>query len=192
MNVYDFDNTIYDGESVFDFYFYSVRKQPELIQYAFVVIKTLIKYKLCRITEDELFRLAQKYAQHYLAQVRDLDGLIKSFWDKNQHKIKPFYLKQMREDDVIVSASVDCLLQEIINRIGVRHAICTKFDRKAGKLEYVCYRKNKVSLFYEQFPDGVIENFYTDSKNDLALMELAERTFMVRGNHITLFRDKKR
>ena len=35
MNVYDFDNTIYDGESVFDFYHYSVRKQPKLIRYLF-------------------------------------------------------------------------------------------------------------------------------------------------------------
>ena len=48
MNVYDFDNTIYDGESVFDFYLYSVRRQPKLIRYLFVVVKAFFKYNLCR------------------------------------------------------------------------------------------------------------------------------------------------
>ena len=52
MNVYDFDNTIYDGESVFDFYLYSVRRQPKLIRYLFVVVKAFLKYKFCRITTE--------------------------------------------------------------------------------------------------------------------------------------------
>jgi len=66
MNVYDFDGTIYNGESIFDFYLFTVRRQPKLIKYIYIVVKTLIRYKMCRVSEEELLRLAQKCAGQYL------------------------------------------------------------------------------------------------------------------------------
>lgn len=190
MNVYDFDNTIYDGESVFDFYLYSVRKQPGLVTYMFAVVKALIKYKLCRMSEEEFQESVKKYAKRYLDQVRNLDELICTFWDKNQHKVKDFYKAQQREDDVIISASVDFLLAELFSRIGIQHFIASKVDRATGDLVQMCYQKNKVALFKQNFPNAQIENFYTDSKNDVSMMQLAERVYMVKGNHIRLM-DRK-
>ena len=62
MNVYDFDNTIYDGESVFDFYLYSVRRQPKLIRYLFVVVKAFLKYKFCEQSERDLLFISSETA----------------------------------------------------------------------------------------------------------------------------------
>lgn len=184
MNVYDFDNTIYDGESVFDFYLYSVRRQPKLLCYVFVVVKAFLKYKLCRMTEEELLKIAEKYARGYLSRIRNLDFLIKDFWDKNEHKIKAFYINHMRDDDVIVSASVDFLLEEVLSRIGVKNYIATGVDKQTGKIYNICYRKNKVQLFREHFPNAQIANFYTDSKNDFAMMKIARHTYVVKGSVI--------
>lgn len=39
MNVYDFDKTIYNGDSTIDFYLYSLRKKPQL--YDIFLIKLL-------------------------------------------------------------------------------------------------------------------------------------------------------
>lgn len=186
MNVYDFDNTIYDGESVFDFYLYSVRRQPKLIRYLFVVVKAFFKYKLCRITTEEFEKIAEKYAQNYLSQLKDIDFLIKDFWDKNQHKIKHFYLCSRREDDVIISASIGFLLEELFSRIGVKNYLATEVDKTTGEVQKICYRKNKVQLFHSRFPGAEIENFYTDSKNDAAMMQIANRTYMVRGEDLEL------
>lgn len=186
MNVYDFDNTIYDGESVFDFYLYSVRKQPRLIKYLFVVVKSLVRYKLCRITVEEFKQLAEKYAQRYVSQLKNIDFLIKDFWDRNQHKIKSYYLAQSKEDDVIISASIDFLLEELFSRIGIKNYIATQVDKSTGEVRQICYRKNKADLFREQYPDAVVQNFYTDSKNDVAMMGLAKHTYFVKGNSITL------
>lgn len=186
MNVYDFDNTIYDGESVFDFYLFSVRRQPGLIRYLFVVLGTLIRYKLCCISAEEFEKIAKKHAKSYLLRVRDMDGLIREFWDKNEHKIKPFYKAVMREDDVIISASVDILLKELFSRIGIKHYIASKVDKISGEVLEICYRKNKVSLFQREFPNTQIDNFYTDSKNDAAMMQLAKKTYLVKGEEITL------
>lgn len=190
MNVYDFDNTIYDGESVFDFYLYSVRRQPRLIRYLFIVVKTFLRYKLCRITTEEFQQIAEKHAQRYLSRLNDIDFLVKDFWDKNEHKVKSFYLRQMRSDDVIISASVDFLLEELLSRIGVKNYLATKVDKSTGEVQKICYRKNKVQLFREKFPHVQIENFYTDSKNDAAMMKIAKHTYIVKGSNIEQIDEK--
>ena len=189
MNVYDFDGTIYDGESVFDFYLYSVRKQPKLIKYLFVVVKTLVQYKLCRMPKEKLLYLAQKYAKQYLLEIENLDGKIKDFWDRNAHKIKPYYHLQQQEDDVILSASINCLLEEIAERLGISHLICTCMDKETGEVLSLCYRETKAELFQKQFPETEIENFYTDSFNDATMMKLAKHTYLVKGNKITLLEE---
>ena len=121
MNVYDFDNTIYHGESVFDFYLFSVRKNRRLLRYLPLVIKTLRRYKKCTITEEELEEIARQYATDFVREIPDLRGWVKEFWDQNENKIKPWYRERQREDDVVVSASFDVILEEICGRIGIRH-----------------------------------------------------------------------
>ena len=44
MNVYDFDKTIYDGDSTLDFYLFSLKKNPMLIRFLPVQIIGFIKY----------------------------------------------------------------------------------------------------------------------------------------------------
>ena len=48
MNVYDFDNTIYDGESILDFFFFYLKKTPYLVKYIPKVFYALYKYKRSR------------------------------------------------------------------------------------------------------------------------------------------------
>ena len=190
MNVYDFDGTIYNGESTFDFYLYSVKKQPALIKYLFVVVKTLLLYKLCRISEEKLLFLAKKYAKQYLTEIKDIDAKIIDFWDKNQHKIKRFYLDQQQEDDVVISASIDFILEEIFRRIGIKHALSTQVDKHTGEVLSLCFRKTKADLFQAKYKDAVIDHFYTDSFNDSPMIALAKRSYLVKGNRISLLHEK--
>lgn len=43
MRVFDFDNTIYNGESVFDFYLFSIRYNPTVVKYMPIVVFNLVK-----------------------------------------------------------------------------------------------------------------------------------------------------
>ena len=45
MNAYDFDNTIYDGESLFDFFIFCMYKKKSLILYFPFVLYILVLYK---------------------------------------------------------------------------------------------------------------------------------------------------
>ena len=55
----------------------------------------------------------------------------------------------------------------------------------SGKYSGVnCHGKEKVKRFYEAFPDGKIDNFYSDSYSDSPLAEIAEKAFMVDGDKV--------
>lgn len=184
MNVYDFDNTIYDGESVVDFYVYLLKKNLRLIGVMPKMMYFLAKYKMCRITEDELIKNAEKYAAKYFVNCVNLEKEIKDFWDKNQHKIKKFYIENKRPDDIILSAGVDFQLEEICKRLGIKNVIASHFDTKTGKISRLCFGENKLKIFRQNFPDTVIDEFYTDSMNDKSMFAISKRVFIVKGNRV--------
>lgn len=185
MNVYDFDNTIYDGESTFDFFFYCVKKHKAVIKYLFPVVKTLIQYKMCMITADALEARCEKYMVDFLLKIKNPKQLIVEFWDKNEHKIKSFYMKQKQEDDVVISASCDILLKEICKRLEIKNLIASEIDFDKMKVKKLCYGENKVKIFNDRYPDAEIDEFYTDSKNDLPMAKIAKKAYFVKGNKIT-------
>jgi len=184
VNVYDFDNTIYDGESVVDFFLFCLRKQPKLFRYVPLILKSFIRYKRCLISLEELEAIAAEYAMQLLDLLDDLDGAIREFWDRHEHKIKPFYKEQKRSDDLILSASAGFLLREIFSRIGIQNYVCSELNLKTRTVEFICYHKNKVKIFQEHFGDTPIEAFYTDSMNDLPMIERSEHAFLVKGKKI--------
>ncbi|MBO5060742.1 MAG: HAD-IB family phosphatase [Clostridia bacterium] len=183
MNVYDFDNTIYDGESVVDFYFFILKKNPRLISIMPKMLQMLIRYKACRISTAELLETAERYAEKILPGL-NLDGAVRQFWDKNQKKIKKFYLKNQKEDDVILSASCSFLIEEMCKRLGIRHVIASEVDIKSGKVIRLCFRGNKAEIFRSHFPDAQIDGFYTDSMNDKPMFDLAKNVYIVKGDNV--------
>ena len=54
MNVFDFDNTIYDGESTLDLFFFYIVRKPRLIKYMPAVLKAFAQYKKGDISLTEV------------------------------------------------------------------------------------------------------------------------------------------
>ena len=108
VNIYDFDKTIYDGDSGYDFYKYMLRRRPFLV-FPNVLksiptgIKILFKKGTTRDIKDKLF--------YFLKDVKDLDKYVKDFWDENEHKIKKWYIEQKEENDVIITANYEFLIR---------------------------------------------------------------------------------
>ncbi|NLA76469.1 MAG: phosphoserine phosphatase [Clostridiales bacterium] len=184
MNVYDFDNTIYDGESAIDFFVFYLRRDPSLIKYTPKIIHALIRYKRGTISIEQALGEYGAIAENYFSTVKGLDGDVRLFWDKHIGKIKPFYYELHSEDDLIISASPEISLKDICSRLGIKRYIGTAFGDD-GKISRFCFRENKVRAFFELYPDEKIENFYTDSLNDKALIDISENAFLVKGMKIT-------
>lgn len=185
MNVYDFDNTIYRGESVLHFFFFYIKKTPYLLKYIPKVFYALFKYKLGKITVEQALRDYAPFVEDYFRNIKDIRADAVTFWDSHQKNIKPFYKDIQREDDVIVTASPECTMEEICRRLGIKHCVGSIIDERTGRIERLCMRSRKVPAFLEAFPDAHIENFYTDSpKNDAPLIAMAKNAYRVKGDKI--------
>ena len=181
MNVYDFDNTIYDGDSSVDLFFYTLKKYPKTYLKVPHIIFSFLKYFLKISSKTQ----AKQSFYQAILQAGDFDSLSKDFWDAHEKKIKTWYLKQAEEDDLIISASPDFDLEEIMNRLGIKNWIASKVDRQTGlATDANNDGKMKVVRFQEKYPQGKIDKFYSDSRHDVYLAKLAKEAYYVKGSKI--------
>lgn len=184
MNVYDFDGTIYDGDSTVDFYFYCFKKNPSIIKYLPKQIKGMILYYFKKINKTQM----KEYFYSFFEGIKNIDQNVKEFWNRNGNKIKNWYLKQQNEDDVIISASPYFLLFPICENIGIHEVIASNVNKKTGKYEGEnCKGEEKVKRFFEKFESGRIDEFYSDSYTDTPLAEISNKAFLVKKEKIIDF-----
>lgn len=184
MNVFDFDNTIYDGESFVDLFIMVLGKDPSLLRYVPTMISGVVQYKAGTLRLETALERYSKPFEDYIATLPDIDALVDEFWDKHMHKIKPFYEDVRSDDDLVISASPQIVVEEVCRRLGIKRCIGTRFDRETGKLGRVCFRENKIAAFREEFPDAHIGTLYTDSMHDKPLMDISDSVYFVKGNKI--------
>ena len=54
MNVFDFDNTIYDGECSLDFFKYCIKRKPSLAKYLPRTASMALRYKTGKVSKEEV------------------------------------------------------------------------------------------------------------------------------------------
>lgn len=180
INVYDFDKTIYDGDSTLDFYFYILKKKKKIIFLLPMQIYGFIVYKL-KIKNKEYFK--EKFFV-FLKQIDNVDEYIDDFYNKNKNKIKKWYLNQKNDTDLIISASPEFLISKFCKELNVNY-IATKVDEKNGKfLSKNCYGIEKVNRFQEEYKTTKINNFYSDSMSDKPMMNISKNSYLVKKDDI--------
>ena len=175
MNAYDFDGTIYPSNCTIEFALWCMKRHPKLwITYAPYMLKSGILYKLGKLPSYIMLR--ELYS--FLTYVDDFDVQIERYWDKNEHRISSWYLEQKKPDDLIISASPNCIIEPIARRLGVDY-VGTDYDREFGVLlNNLMYAREKARYIIDHgFP--VIEHFYSDSLSDTPLALCAEQAHLV-------------
>ncbi|MDO5561112.1 MAG: haloacid dehalogenase-like hydrolase [Oscillospiraceae bacterium] len=183
MRVYDFDNTIYNGESILDFYLFSIRYNPREIKYLFVVAFNTAKYKMGRSTRSELEQKLRKYVKGYMSSFRNREEIVRAFWDTHIKKLKVWF--RPHPDDLIITASFNILMDELLSRINFKNCICSVIDCDSMDIKYLNFNDNKLKTFLERFgPDVIVDEFYTDSIFDMPMIGISKKAFLVKGNKI--------
>ncbi|MCM1363694.1 MAG: haloacid dehalogenase-like hydrolase [Faecalibacterium sp.] len=185
MNVFDFDNTVYDGETLVDFILYYVLHDIKIWRFIPKLLFIWLKDSLHLFTVEEAVEAYAGFLEGYYVHIKTLDEDTVKFWNSHEKKIKPFYEKIRRDDDVFVTGTTDFIFDEIARRMGIKNYITSAVDRKTGKFTRLCFLENKVKLFREAYPDAEIENFYTDSMNDKSMMDISKNVYLVKGKKIT-------
>ena len=181
MNCYDFDKTIYDGDSTRDFYIFSLKRHKGIIKTFPSLIKAFVKFYVFKKGEKTEFKEKMYRFLWYI----DIEKDLPLFWKSHKKNIKDWYYKQQKEDDLIISASPEFLLEPICKEIGINYMMASKVDKKTGKYKGInCHGKEKVRRFYEKFPNEKIDEFYSDSYSDSPLAEISKEAFLVKGNKL--------
>ncbi len=183
MNVYDFDGTIYNGDSGVDFVKFMFRKKKMLVlKYLLMSLKYFIRYKTKKISFKEM----KQDLFAFVKEIDDLKSFTEEFAEIHKNNIKNYYLSLRKDDDLIISASLDFYLIPLCNKMNINNIICTKYDVKDGKIVGEnCKGIEKVKRFDELYgKDAMIENAYGDSKNDVPIIKRALKGYIIKGNEV--------
>ena len=181
MNGYDFDDTIFRGNSMRRFSIFCTLRLPYLILFAPVLLLAFLLRAVRILNKNRFLHMISLF----VALVPNAEKFAAKFWDKNIKRIKPWYLKQRRDDDIIISASPFFLINEACKRLGVG-CIATKLSPRNARLTGKhCYGAEKVKMYREQFGDTPLATYYSDSMSDMPLFLFAEKGYFVKGNEIT-------
>ena len=178
MNVYDFDETIFTGDSE-DYFFAYLFKKPGFFwdQVRYRWYELLFKCKLVSKTK------AREAEYSLLRKIDDLDGLLADYWDQHERHMKSWYAAVKRPDDVIASATPRFLMEPIVARLGLTGLVATEMDPRTGKIhgEFAA-GPYKVDQFRKQFSLDEIDEFYSDAYSDHFVAEYAKRAYVVHGD----------
>lgn len=178
MNCYDFDETIFFPDSSYLFVMYCLRHWPRAVLRALPGTLYIGTKKLLHLADT---RELKQQVFSFLRDLDDVDRVVEEFWEeKFDRGIADWYLRQKREDDLIISASPEFLLRPAAERLGAR-LIATRMDRHTGEiLGKNCHDYEKVTRFYQVCPDERVDCFYSDSYSDSPMARIADAAVMVK------------
>jgi hypothetical protein len=181
LNLYDFDDTIYGGDSTIDFYIFCLKRDPRLL-----------RYLPGQVWHAGLFFLGREntttFKSHFFTFLRSLeetDRAVEDFWQSHYGRIRTWYLDTDHSHDVIISSSPEFLLAGAVRRLAAKALIATVTDPRTGIINGKnCRGLEKVRRFKEQFGDTPVARAYSDHLSDLPMLGLAQEAYLVKGESV--------
>lgn len=179
MNIYSFDKTIYDGNSTKDFIIYCLKKNKKCL---LVLPKFLIIYILYLIKIYEI----EKVKSTILSIIKyfdDINNIVLEFWEKKNYKLKEFYLKQKKDNDIVISSSPEFLLKSMSKKHNFK-IIGTKVNTRTGEIigKNCCCQEKKIRL--NELGIKKCSKFYTSSLEDSSIKNISNKSYIVKCENI--------
>ncbi|HNZ99808.1 haloacid dehalogenase-like hydrolase [Ruminococcus sp.] len=184
MKVFDFDNTLYNGESAVDLALFMIKRNKRIILWLPRIFWNLLKYKLCLVNRDSMEQTINEFLRVILRDKEELFEQTRQFWRTHSRKLNRNVISRISPDDIIISAGPDFLLRAIKKKLGTSHLLCSEIDYDSKKVIRLNFGENKVKHFRELYGDTAIDSFYTDSYNDRAMMDISDKVFLVSSGRI--------
>lgn len=174
MDVYDFDGTLYRGDSTRDFILWCARRHPRA---ALTLPRAGVATVACfglHLIDKTAFKSA---LYRFLKFVPDIERELALFWQAHEKNIGgPCHAKP---GDLVISASAEFLLGGMCEKRGLA-LIASQVDMHTGEiLGPNCSNEEKVRRFRERYPGATVDRFYSDSLNDAPMAALAREAYMV-------------
>ena len=185
MNIYDFDGTIYKGDSCKDIVKYGLFHYPSL---TYKALKNARKKKKDYDNNLVPFEVVKQELLSFIFKIPNYPKFIEDFVSSHMKKIKPFYLSRKTENDVILSASYDLWVKEFARKLGIKYVIATRVNSDGEIIGKNCKGEEKVRRFKEVYPNAIVSSAFSDSSVDIPMLELCITAFVVEGNKFSTYR----
>ena len=180
IDVYDFDGTIYDGDSTADFVLFSLRRHPAVLlglpHVAAAALKLAAKrYNLTQFKTVLFGEMSRRF---------NLEAEAEAFWqsEKTRAKLGKWFDSTPRDLPIVIaSASPEFELKHAAKILGVKTLIGTKCDMKTGALTGKnCKGAEKIARIREIIGEYEVRAMYTDdAKADGPLLAIAREKYIV-------------
>ena len=185
MNIYDFDDTIYSGDTEVDIIKYALKTHPLLTLESLIKANKLNKQYKAGLIE---FERVKEELLSFIFKIDNYQEFIDGFVEKHMKNIKTWYKEGQNENDIIATASYEIWILEFAKRLGIKNVIATQTDEKGNIIGKNCKREEKVRRIKEMFPNEEFNYSYSDSSVDIPILELAKESYVVEGNKLTLYK----
>ena len=193
--VYDFDKTIYGGESGTNFFTYYLRNYPlKAIFFGLTYLKEVLFY-LIKITD--LKRLKERFFIFLESHSNEeIEKIVDGFWKEYGKKMYSWTQEELRENRkeadlvIVTSATPLFLLERLIPEMGYDMVFGTEFqgDGKEKFLAEIKGENNKGMEKVKKLNKWAKENnieyeiikFYSDSLADKPLYDIAEKKYWIK------------
>lgn len=140
-NVFDFDGTIYDGDSSIDFFLFALKKKKRLIFHIPIIIFYYILLCFHRIKKEKMKEIYFSFLKKFTIK----DHLVEEFWITHNHKLKPELIKLVKEEkSCIITASPEFLVAYPFAKSKIK-VIGTDINQKNGRVTGKnCESKEKI------------------------------------------------
>ena len=188
IDVYDFDGTIYDGDSTVDFTRFCLRRHPSLLlalpRFAWVCLRLAAGRAGLREMKSVLFsEMARRFS---------LEDEARQFWQqpKTRAKLGAWFETTPRDVPIVIaSASPEFELRYAAALLGVETLIVTRCDTATGLLTGPnCKGEEKLRRMEEAVGPYTIRAMYTDSvKSDGPLLRKAQQGYILRHGAVSRY-----
>jgi len=192
--IYDFDKTIYNGDTGVEVLKTLLISSPKFIKYIPHLILSFLRY-IFKIDNSLTFK-ENLYLYLCTFTKEEWETFITKFWNKQKDKFYPAVIQQLQQDKKdgytigIISASPEILLYPIMDLLSADFLIGTIFTTTSYYLNNKIYGKNcknheKVNRLYSYINDHypnqsfIVHKMYSDSLHDLPLFQIAESQITV-------------
>ncbi len=173
-DLYDFDKTVFNGESGSEFWLFCLKRHPSIIRFipkqAFGLFGHYVFHKISKKRSKELF-------YSYLKAI-DAEKEAELFWQKKAVKMNDWF-KPLEHDvkTVVCSASPVFQIKPICDKLGVDLLVATKMNPLTGLIDGEnCKNTEKVRRLEKEAADYEFRDVYTDNlTSDRPILELAAR-----------------
>lgn len=181
MNVYDWDKTIYRGDSTFGFvrwlYVHRPRTLLSIPRTALFGLLYGVKAVKKHTFKENLF--------HMFTYVDDMEAAVEEFTSTHLDHVKDWYKQAQEADDLVISASPEFLIRSFCEKTGIDSCMASPVDITSGKYNGLnCHGKEKVRRFNELYENESIGKFYSDSLSDSPLAEISQQAYLVKGDEL--------